>query len=248
MTIDRSVDPGVPPGVALVWGFPPPTRRGPKPAYTVTQIIEAARDLADEEGSAGLSLPRIARRLGLTANALYRYVSSKDELLLLLVDASVGPPPQDLPEVPWRAGAATWVRTLFDRYGERPWLLDIPVHGAPVTPNLLRWLETLLAVLARSGLRERDWLSCAVLLDGYARSTATLSRDLGARDRAPAESAAMATFLSPLLQERGFPIVATMLAGGRYEDAPATGLDIDFGLDRILDGIETWITRPGPER
>jgi AcrR family transcriptional regulator len=223
------------PGLALVWGFAPPARRGPKPGHSVAEIVQAAIDLADEEGFEGLGLPKIARRLGLTANALYRYVSSKDELLLLLVDAGTGTPPDDLP-TGWRAGAAAWVHALIARYGERPWLLKIPVRGAPITPNLLRWLESLLGVFAGSGLAERDWLSCAVLLDGYARSMATLASDLV--DPAPVQS--MTGFLYPLLHDRGFPITAALLAAGQYEDGPV-GPDIDFGLARILDGIELRI-------
>src|SRR5688500_4773120 len=105
-------------GLSLVWGFPPPARRGPKPTYTVADIVEAAMTVADEEGAAGISLPKIARALSLTPNALYRYVSSKDELLLLLVDAGAGPPPETLPD-DWREGAAAWARALIERYRAR---------------------------------------------------------------------------------------------------------------------------------
>lgn len=239
--LDKTTEPPLPPGLALVWGFPPPTRRGPKPGHSVTRIVEAAIALADEEGVAGLSLPKIAGRLGLTPNALYRYVSSKDELLLLLVDAACGPPPADsAADLPWRAAVTAWVHALVDRYRARPWLLDIPVRGAPVTPNLLRWLETLLAALASSGLAAADRLACAVLLDGYARSTAELARDLVDSTATPVQSAEVTGFLYPLLRERGFPILADMVAGGQYADS-ATGPDVGFGLDRILDGIEVRI-------
>jgi AcrR family transcriptional regulator len=52
------------------------------------RIIELGRrDLVDH-GAAGLSLRAIARDLGMVSSAVYRYVSSRDELLtLLLVDA-----------------------------------------------------------------------------------------------------------------------------------------------------------------
>ena len=75
----------LPPGLALAWGMVPDTpRRGPKPAHSVDRIVEEAIAVADEDGFAGLSMPRIARKLGFTANALYRYVRSRDELLVLL--------------------------------------------------------------------------------------------------------------------------------------------------------------------
>ena len=232
--LDKPDTSPLPHGLALVWGFPPPARRGPKPAHTVAGIVAAAMALADEEGVAGLSLPRIARRLDLTPTALYRYVSSKDELVLLLFDAGAGTPPDTLPDT-WREGAAAWVRALVDRYRAHPWLVDLPVRGAPVTPNLLAWLESLLGVLRATGLPAGDQLSCATLLDGYARSIAALARDLAESDRTPVQSPAVVSFLYPLLAERGYPLVADMLMGGDYVDT--AGLDIEFGLNRILDGI-----------
>lgn len=237
--LDKAGETPLPHGLALVWGFPPPPRRGPKPAYTVADVVTAALALADEEGVAGLSLPRIARRLDLTPTALYRYVSSKDELVLLLVDAGVGAPPAELPGT-WRDGAAAWVRALIARYGEHPWLVDLPIRGAPVTPNLLAWLESLLGALRMTGLPAGDQLSSATLLDGYARGIAGLARDLAASERTPVQSPEVVGFLYPLLAERGYPLVAEMLVGGEYTDSPA-GPDIEFGLNRILDGIDRLI-------
>ena len=52
------------------------------------QIIELGRRHLVDRGAAGLSLRAIARDLGMVSSAVYRYVSSRDELLtLLLVDA-----------------------------------------------------------------------------------------------------------------------------------------------------------------
>src|ERR1700751_6388919 len=52
------------------------------------QIIELGRRQLVAHGAAGLSLLSIARDLGMVSSAVYRYVSSRDELLtLLLIDA-----------------------------------------------------------------------------------------------------------------------------------------------------------------
>jgi AcrR family transcriptional regulator len=52
------------------------------------QIIEVGRRHLVTDGAAGLSLRAIARELDMVSSAVYRYVSSRDELLtLLLVDA-----------------------------------------------------------------------------------------------------------------------------------------------------------------
>ncbi|WP_208611783.1 TetR/AcrR family transcriptional regulator [Mycobacterium paraffinicum] len=55
---------------------------------TEARIIQLGRRQLVERGAAGLSVRAIARELGMVSSAVYRYVSSRDELLtLLLVDA-----------------------------------------------------------------------------------------------------------------------------------------------------------------
>lgn len=52
------------------------------------RIVELGRRQLMDRGAAGLSVRAIARDLGMVSSAVYRYVSSRDELLtLLLVDA-----------------------------------------------------------------------------------------------------------------------------------------------------------------
>ncbi len=52
------------------------------------RIIELGRRQLVDRGAAGLSVRAIARDLGMVSSAVYRYVSSRDELLtMLLVDA-----------------------------------------------------------------------------------------------------------------------------------------------------------------
>ncbi|HEY6739211.1 MAG TPA: TetR/AcrR family transcriptional regulator, partial [Actinopolymorphaceae bacterium] len=52
---------------------------------TLTAIKQAARDLVRSEGPDGIGLRAVARRLDLTAPALYRYVASHQDLIDLVV-------------------------------------------------------------------------------------------------------------------------------------------------------------------
>ena len=232
----------LPPGLALSWGVQPVQRRGPKPALTVEQIVVTGIEFGDAQGFEAISLQKIAAHLGVSTNAMYRYVSSKDELLVLVADKALGRAPEYILSAEgWREGSRAWVKAQVDLYAERPWLLDVPIRGAPVTPNSLHWVEVLLQVMASTGLSQRDILGCAVLLSGYARSYANLARQLGASDSAPVESAAVGAFLVPRLQSSGFDQLLAMYTNQVYED----GLDddLDFGLARILDGIQVLIDR-----
>ncbi len=50
-------------------------------ATAPVRILESARDLFLEEGLSGVSMRKVAARVGLTAPAIYRHFRSKDELL-----------------------------------------------------------------------------------------------------------------------------------------------------------------------
>lgn len=229
-------DDSLPPGLALAWGETTPNRRGPKPAFTVGEVVAASIALADADGVPALSLPRIADRLGLTTTALYRYIRNKDELVALMIDAAWGPPPDRIGRTRnWRTGATAWTEEMIARLAAHPCLLDLPVTGPPMTPNVLRWLEVFLGVMARSGLSTRQCVGCAGLLDGYARNAAGLRRNVGSTANAPARAEAITEFLTPRLRS-GFPHLVEMLATAGFEDS-----DIHFGLTRILDGIEKLI-------
>jgi AcrR family transcriptional regulator len=60
----------------------PPARE----ALTRTAVLAVARDLLVANGLAGVSLRKVASRLGVTAPALYAHVESKDELLRALAE------------------------------------------------------------------------------------------------------------------------------------------------------------------
>ncbi|HZX03156.1 TetR/AcrR family transcriptional regulator [Kribbella sp.] len=229
----------LPPGLALAWGVQPVQRRGPKPALTVEQIVATGIEFGDRYGFEAISLQRIAARLGVTTNAMYRYVRSKEELIVLVHDAAVASPPE-LPKG-WRPAAIAWVDAQVKQYADRPWLLDVPIRGAPTTPRILRWVEVMLAALAGTGLSQHDNLGCLMLLDGYVRSYASLARQLGASDNTPVQAEQVGRFLVPRLLEGDYRTVASLYLNSEYEDELDD--DLEFGLARILDGIEALIAQ-----
>ena len=154
------------------WGLAPLRTRGPRPRYDVSDIADTAVALADARGLAGVSLAAVAAELGLTTTALYRYLDFKDELLELMVDAAVGPPP-DLGAGGSHATVHVWARQLWRRYTTHPWLADVRVSGMPRYPQRLAWMDLLLRALDRARLA--DPMHTALLLDGLARTFSLLA-------------------------------------------------------------------------
>jgi len=116
-----------------------------------------------------------------------------------------------------------------------------------MTPHLLRWLETLLESMDDTELSSRHRLGCALLLDGYAYSTASLIRKLQVAATQPMQSAAVYEFLLSRLRKEGFPVLAAMLSAGAYDDSDGVSeSNVSFGLQRILDGIDMLIQTAKP--
>ncbi|GAA4258323.1 helix-turn-helix domain-containing protein [Dactylosporangium darangshiense] len=206
------------------------TGRGRRPTVDLAGIVAAGVALADAEGLTGVSMPRVAREVGVTQNALYRHVSSKEELLLLIADAGSGTPPS-LDSADWRAAARAWAEALIDRYATRPWLLDVGLR-APFTRNVVLWTEAFLQATRPTGLPVSIRLEFALLLDGHARHVAALRRD---RAAAPLDSDFAA--LLPLMEAADCPEYVSFLR------APAPQPP-DFGLSRLLDSMTAYIGRP----
>ena len=80
----ESTEPELPRAVALAWGVAANPQRGPKRELSIERIVDAAVELADAGGLAAVSMSAIAGEFGVTSMALYRYVSAKDDLVMLM--------------------------------------------------------------------------------------------------------------------------------------------------------------------
>ena len=251
---DARAEPELPRGVALAWGVAAHPQRGPKRELSIERIVEAAIEIADAEGLAAVSMSRVAASLGFTTMSLYRYVTSKDDLILLMQEGSLVPPvPDDTVERTWRDGITAWVLAVRGAYRAHPWIVDIPISGAPITPNNLLMVDWFLREVRDLPLTDAEKMSALLLVTSYARATSAQERDLAAAAAAAADPADVtgANFfeaLAELVTPERFPYLSPLLTAGGYVAAPGAALDesdddFSFGLQRILDGIEHHVDR-----
>ncbi|WP_277207667.1 TetR/AcrR family transcriptional regulator [Isoptericola croceus] len=247
--------PELPPRLALAWGVAERPERVPRRELSIERIVEAAVEIADAEGLAGVSMARVAKSLGFTTMSLYRYVTSKDDLLLLMQEVAFDvefPPPHEPAD--WRAELREWALFALAVYRNHPWVLDIPVTGAPMTPNSLRAADAGLRALRSTPLADGEKVAVILLVSGYARNAAALGHDL---DRAAADSSddasagdAVAQALRDLVDEVRFPYLRPLVERGTYLPETA-GLDeiddVGWGLERTLDGVAAFVDRRAAE-
>lgn len=235
----------LPAGLAAVWGVRERSARGPKPALTLARIVEDGVELARSEGLGAVSMARVAKRLGVSTMALYRYVPAKDELLVLMVDAAFGPPPAlDADALGWREALASWAWAQRERVREHVWALQVPITGPPLGPNAVAWLDRALAALAGTGLEEEEKASVVLLVSGYVRSEGTLVAELTAAGGiSDAAMVSYADTLRALVSPERFPALHALLAAGVFDKADPPDKEFEFGLERILDGVAALIER-----
>jgi AcrR family transcriptional regulator len=240
---------GLPPSLAAAWGLRTRPGRGPKPGLTLERIVAAGVKVAATDGLGAVSMSRVAAELGAATMSLYRYVTAKDELLDLMVDAAIGAPPDPAPAGDWRSGLSGFAHAHLDLLRQQPWIVRVPITTPPVTPNQVGWMNYGLTILRDTGLLQGERLSTIMTVSGLVRNWAVLTADISAAARASGETADEAMLgygqlLARLVDPRRFPAIGELVASGLL-DAPAEEPDEDFefGLARLLDGIEALIRR-----
>ena len=231
----------LPRAIALAWGVAAAPQRGPKREMSVERIVEAAVAIADDGGLPAVSMAAVAARFDMTPMALYRYVSAKDDLVLLMFENGIGLPPAAVPGATWREALTAWAHAQLAVMIEHPWLLDVPIPGPPVTPNGVAWSEAGVAALASTGLSGGECLAAILAVNGQMRWQAVLVRANSTDDTD--ERALLAALITP----DEFPAYHAAL----FADGPAA--DFSLGLAYLLDGIEaaaagrtTPIAAPAP--
>ncbi|MEW2385238.1 TetR/AcrR family transcriptional regulator C-terminal domain-containing protein [Micromonospora sp. NPDC047707] len=240
-------DVDLPDSVAAAWGLQERPGKGPRRSLTLERVVAAAVRVAETDGLAAVSMSRVAGELGVATMSLYRYVSTKNDLVDLMVDAAYGEPPSPRgSDEGWRPALARWAEANVAAIRRRPWLRHVPISGPPIRPNQVHWMEQGLGTLRGTGLRPTERLSTVLLVSGYARTWATLTVDLAeaaARSGVGPDEANTRYWqhLELLTRTGTFPAVRELLTEWAQEEDEEFDAEWEFGLNRILDGVDALV-------
>lgn len=216
----------------LLWSAPRLSRRGPRPRVDLAGIVAAAVQIADADGLAATSMQRVADELAVTKMALYRYVPGWDELVALMIEAALAPPPELTGD--WRDRLRGWSDAMHALARDHRWLAGAAVGGRLIGPVEAGWMETGLAALDGLPMSSAERLDTLALLAGHVRGVV-------AQEVTAHPEATTGTLLLAALHRRpdDYPLTAgafaSAMAGGGTDDA------YRFGLDRIVAGIEALV-------
>ncbi|WP_103956516.1 TetR/AcrR family transcriptional regulator [Nonomuraea solani] len=237
--------------LALLWRTSERASRKGKPELSVDRIVRAAIEVADAEGLQALSMRRVAERLGVGTMSLYTYVPGKPELFDVMLDTVYGETarPQDVPGG-WRGRLEQIARENWALYLRHPWLLQVAASRPALGPNVTAKYDYELTAIDGIGLSDLEMDSVITLVTGFVHGAAR-----GAVEAAQAESrtgvsdeqwwAAHAPFLSRIADVSNYPTAARVgqAAGEALNAAYSPEHAFEFGLERVLDGIETLVKK-----
>lgn len=233
-----------PPQLARLWRLPSPERRGRPARLTLDLVVRCAVELADAGGLEAVTIPKVARAAGCSTMALYRHVSSKDELLVLMTDLAAGMPPVELgrhTENPWRAGLQAWAEALYSVVSAHPWIPHVPIGGPPSGPSHMAWLDAALHLLDDAPLSLAAKVATTTLIAGHVHQAVRLAAGAAATPDAPSSDGMedRGKALARLVTSSQFRHASAIFTDPSFATQPADDDDFHFGLGLILDGVES---------
>lgn len=215
---------------------PGQARRGRTPTHSVREIAAAGVALADRDGLAAVTMRSVAAAIGTGAASLYRYVSTRDELIELMVDdvngefelaaTDAGAWPDQMLEL------AVQARAIYRRH---PWMLEALETTPTLGPHGCAYLERALAILEPTGADGRSKLEAVGVFSGLVRLLCKQEHDQVPVGRSPSpQQMRLAEQLGNAAATGNYPHLSAALAG----TAPA---DHQFEriLRRVISGLVT---------
>jgi AcrR family transcriptional regulator len=216
-----------------------------------------SRRPADAEGPDAISMRRIAREMNAGAMSLYWHISSKEELLDLMLDAVYGEMTRPESSGDVRAdlrAIACDARAALLRHG---WVMPFIGGRPPMGPQALRNAERSLAILAGAAPDLATAMNVLMAVMTYVMGAVLREQqeERSQQDQRRAQELAglseddMATVIGSFtarLRETGrYPNMTAMISDGVDPDAPETRDErFEFGLDGLLDGLMARLAAP----
>ena len=220
-----------------------PRARPARAPLSQDAIVHAALRVLDREGSAGLSMRRVAEELGTGPASLYWHVANKDALINLIIDqvASEIPLPEPDPDR-WQEQLREWLLGVRRGFERHPGVAALTLGRVPTGPNVLRWAEWTLALLRGAGIPDRiaafagDLLGLYLGATGYEAAMPPMTSATGEPLSVEESVATIRGYFASLPADQFPNVVATvdeLVSGGPEER-------FELGLDVILRGLASY--------
>jgi AcrR family transcriptional regulator len=223
-------------------------RRRERGSISPDGIIKGAFELAEQLGIDKMSMPVLAKHLGVGVTSIYWYFRKKDELLNAMADRALSEDVFATPYVDasdWRASLHHHANDMRATFMANPILCDLILIRGALSPNAARLgmleVEKAIANLVEAGLRPEDAYETYVAVTVHVRGSVVLHR-LGQNTSEPdGEPDTADTANTPIYRE-STPLLAQSKAEDRRIGIPGDR-NFEYVLQSILDRAQQQIER-----
>jgi TetR/AcrR family tetracycline transcriptional repressor len=200
-------------------------------------ILEAALEIVESEGIAGLSMRRLAGTVGVDAAALYWHFRNKEELLSALTLFNLERVELEMPAPgSWRARCSALCRAMREQILVRPEIVLLEAHGNLLAPFNVRASGLVTRVLLEAGFSGRRAILAGQTLVWHVAGVTRI--EVSIPEGPPPPTVVRAMTEETTADEPGDLAERLRALPAEYEKISVADL-FDYGLERILDGIET---------
>jgi AcrR family transcriptional regulator len=226
--------------------------RGRDRGLSRDEIVSVAIAVADAEGPDAISMRRIAKELHAGAMSLYWHVTSKEELIDLMLEQLEAETAVPEPTGDWRSDLRELAHRQRAGLLRHPWVMEFAASRPPSGPNDARNLELMLGMLSGLDLDARmtvdilmtvvTYVLGAVLREVQEMRSDRERREMEAELPAAEIAAARDRFHEWIASADRYPNILRMIKENVDPDAAATRDErFEFGLGCVLDGIAARI-------
>jgi AcrR family transcriptional regulator len=203
-------------------------------------------EVADAEGLAGLSMRKVADRLGFTSMSLYRHVPGRDHLVDLMCDAVLGPLAPEFAEDAgaggWRTRLEAWARAGWRLRQRYPWLAEVRGPRHVPGPNAIAHFQYGLRVVAEAGLPPAEVIAVVGLIGRFVEAESVRLVEAAEVERLSGVTEEDWWGARDTLFARfdRYPTLTAFWEAGAFDEPEDP---FEFGLRTLLDGVESLVRR-----
>ncbi|MGI9644741.1 MAG: TetR/AcrR family transcriptional regulator C-terminal domain-containing protein [Ilumatobacteraceae bacterium] len=204
---------------------------------TADRVLQGALDLADRIGVEAFTIRKLATELDSKPMTIYHHVPSKEAIIDGIVDmvfAEIELPPADLPWLDAIRARCISAREVLAHHPWAPPLMESRTNPGPAT---LRHQDAVLGCFRRGGLSLPMTAHAYAIVDSFVYGFAMQEANLPFHG--DEEIASLADDIIASLPADELPHLTEFTADHVLRPGYTFGASFEFGLDLLLDGIES---------
>lgn len=206
---------------------------------TRQRIVQIAIAHADAAGLEALTMRHVAKGLNAAPMALYRHVSSREDLIDAMIDVVFSEIALPLGGAGWKQAMRERALSLRDVLSRHRWAIGLMESRRHPGPANLRHHDAVIGKLRAAGFDVAMVAHAYSLLDGYIYGFALTKMNMPLDT--PADIDAMARDMFEPFPANEYPNLTEFVTDHVLQPGYDFAEEFEYGLDLILDGIEQRI-------